>query len=127
MKGAREYAKLFKTGKYGRLYFEVGAHARGKTFEIYILPKMGKEDDLPARFNINQYPDKLLVYGAVSGQLGWTEVYDWIHKGDWCNDFYQIVNKRKEQLKVEIEEKKRRERSIEEKRKERLKELIDMY
>ena len=97
MKGAREFATLFKTGQYGRLYIVSGHHSRGRTFEIYILPK-----DEVAVYNGEQYPpqneSKVRVYGMVSGHPGWDETYDWIHEGKWKDDFLKMVEERKQEL-----------------------------
>lgn len=89
MKGARRYADLFKTGQYGRLYLVSGSHARGKTFRIYILPD--GNNALPnGEHNPPLNTNAVEVYGVVSGNPGWTESYDWIHRGKWQNDFYEI-------------------------------------
>ena len=90
MKGAREYAKLFNTGQHKKLYLVSSSHARGKTFRIFILPE-GKI----AKPNHNNAPlnsDAVEVYGVVLGQPGWTEVYGWIHKGPWQEDFYRLLD-----------------------------------
>ena len=111
MKGA-EYADLFKTGQYGRFYITSSSHARGKTFEIQILPK--GELAIP---NGNTNPclndNAVKVYGMISGHLGWTEVYGWIHEGKWQEDFYKMVthykNEKAKKNKKEIDETKNRE------------------
>jgi len=58
MQGAREYASLFETGQYGRLYIVSGEHARGKTFHIYVLPA-GR-----TVMNIYMESDAIEVYGS---------------------------------------------------------------
>ncbi len=97
MKGAREYANLFQTGQYGRFYITSGKHARGYTFRIQILPEgeIAKPNGEP---NICLNSNAVLVYGVVSGQLGWSEAYDWIYKGKWVDDFNSIVREKKEEL-----------------------------
>lgn len=111
MKGAREYAKLFKTGQHGRLYFVSSDHARGKTFRIYVLPE-GEAAIPNGSGNAPLNSGSVEVYGAVSGQLGWTETYGWIHKGKWVDDFNAMVEKRKKQLE---EKNNRREEEFKEK------------
>jgi len=90
MQGAREFARLFRTGQYGRLYLVSGEHARGRTFHIYVLPK----DEEVVRNGLNNPPlnsKSVEVYGIVSGQPGWTESYGWIHHGQWKEDFAKLV------------------------------------
>jgi len=90
MKGATEYAYLFKTGQYGRLYLVSGSHARGKTFRIQVLPE-GEVARGNGSGNNCLNKDAVEVYGVVSGQPGWTEVYGWLHQGKWVNDFEKMV------------------------------------
>lgn len=97
MRGAREYANMFKTGQYGRLYIVSGSHARGKTFHIFVLPK--GETGIPNGTNnapLNK--DAVEVYGIINGQPGWTENYGWIHEGKWIDDFSNICAVRKREL-----------------------------
>jgi len=96
MKGAREYAKLFKeSGQYGKLWIEVGHHARGYTFKIYVLP-----EGLIIKDNgIWNYEDVVEVYGVISGTPGWTETYGWKYEGKWVDDFEAIVKLKRKQLK----------------------------
>lgn len=104
MKGAREYAQLFTTGQYGRLYIVSGDHARGRTFRLFVLPK-----DEMAIPNGSQNPplnkDAVEVYGVVSGQPGWTEEYGWKRKGQWVHGFAELVAQRKaeKELKAEVD------------------------
>lgn len=98
MKGAREYADLFETGQYGRLYIVSASHARGKTFRIQILPKNEKAiSNGPINLCLN--PDAVEVYGVVDGQPGWTESYGWLHQGKWIEDFNNMVEQRKEEIR----------------------------
>ena len=41
----------------------------------------------------------LEVYGIVSGQPGWTEEYNWIHKGKWVESITNYLDN----LKFEID------------------------
>jgi len=126
MKGAREYAKLFKTGQYGQLYIVSSSHPRGLTFNIQILPK--GEKAIPNGINnlcLNK--NAVEVYGIISGQPGWTEEYGWKYKGKWQEDFEKLVRKRKLEIKRQ-EQKKQNERKIAlEKEKERIKNLLSNY
>ena len=122
MKGAREYASLFKTGQYGRLYITSGSHARGKTFRIQVLPK-----DVEAKGNGENNnctnKDAVEVYGVVGGNPGWTEVYGWLHEGPWQDDFYALVEQRKalvEQRNKQISEQRAQQEEAEKKRKQEL-------
>lgn len=97
MQGAREYAKLFSTGQIGRLYIVSGSHARGKTFQIYVLPEgMEAKPNGPNNPPVNC--DAVEVYGITGGQPGWTEQYGWLHIGRWQEDFAAIVESRKKEL-----------------------------
>jgi hypothetical protein len=114
MQGAREYAEVFSSGQYGRLYIEVGSHARGSTFYIYVLPE-GEDafiyDEGYGRKMFNQNAVK--VYGILGGQPGWTEYYGWLYPdGKWVDDFNTLY-------KQKLQEKQLR-RIAEEKRKEEL-------
>lgn len=90
MNGAREYASLFQTGQYGRLYFEVGSHARGKTFHIYVLPGDVEITDT-RQFNNIRNSQVVEVYGVTGGQPGWTESYGWLYVGPWQQEFQKLV------------------------------------
>ena len=93
MKGAKPYTDLFRTGQHGKLFFVSGEHARGKTFSIWILPSSVPVKGMPWTVK-----DAIEVYGAVSGQLGWTETYGWIHKGRWCEDVHALVEARQKEI-----------------------------
>ena len=90
MQGAREYAELFSTGRHGRLFLLVGSHARGKTFQIYVLPEGAADSPLSK--------DAVEVYGITGGQPGWTETYGWLHRGKWEGDFAELVASRRSEL-----------------------------
>lgn len=98
MNGAHAYAALFSCKQYDRLYISVGKHARGSTFNIYVLPE-GVEAITNGDGNPILNKDAVEVYGVLGGNPGWTEYYGWIHKGPWCDDFLQLVI-RKETAKV---------------------------
>ncbi len=98
MQGAKQYAGLFKTGQYGRLYITSGSHARGTTFRIQLLPE-GEKAIPNGSNNTCLNKDAVEVYGILGGNSGWTEYYGWIHKGKWCEDFENMVIERE----IEIE------------------------
>jgi hypothetical protein len=102
MFGAREYAKLFETGQYGRLYLVSGEHARGKFFHIFVLPK-DEEAISNGRSNAPLNKDAVEVYGIVNGNPGWTESYGWLHSGTWQDDFEKLALSRR----LEIAERER--------------------
>ena len=99
MKGATEYYDLFKgeSQQIGRLFLQFHTHARGKCFEMYVVPE-GAE--VKGR-HIGGTDDAIEVYGMVSGQRGWTEAYGWIHSGRWQDDFSDIVLSKKEERESE--------------------------
>ncbi len=95
MKGADEYYDLFsgKSQQIGRLFLQFHTHARGKCFEMYLLPEGVeiKGDRISGRDNVE-------VYGETGGHRGWTETYGWLHTGKWQADFKAIVEKKKVEL-----------------------------
>lgn len=101
MKGATEYARMFRTGQHGKLFLVSGKHARGETFHIWILPTEDLIEGMPWTVK-----NAVEVYGITGGQPGWTETYGWLHKGKWQEDFAELVEARKleiEQIKAERE------------------------
>lgn len=101
MKGATEYARMFRTGQHGKLFLVSGSHARGETFHIWILPTDEEIKGMPWMVK-----NAVEVYGITGGQPGWTETYGWLHKGKWQEDFYALVAARMveiEQAKAERE------------------------
>lgn len=99
MNGSRIYAGLFKTGQYGRLYITAGIHARGTTFRIQVLPA-GVKAIPNGENNTCLNKDAVEVYGAIGGQLGWTESYGWIHKGKWVDDFEKLVDEKRKEIEI---------------------------
>ncbi len=100
MQGAREYAGLFETGQYGRLYITSGSHARGKTFEIQVLPE-GEVARGNGQNNKCLNENAVVVYGIVSGSPGWTEVYGWLHGGKWQDDFQALLGAKRTELTMQ--------------------------
>lgn len=114
MRGAREYAELFKAEQHGRLYLLPGSHARGRTFHIWVLPA----DRAVTNEDPWRVPGAVEVYGILGGQPGWTEYYGWLHRGKWEDDFAKIVATRKavlqsrhEQEQIALEHRAQEERS----------------
>ncbi len=101
MKGAREYAKYFCTGQYGRLYITSGYHARGKTFHIQVLPE-GEEAISNGSNNLCLNENAVEVYGIIGGNPGWTEAYGWLHQGKWQADFYELLEQKKQEKEKEM-------------------------
>lgn len=97
MNGASEYASLFTTGQYGKLYIVSGRHARGQTFHVYVLPE-GVEAKPNGTNNPPLNEDAVEVYGVLGGQRGWTEYYGWIYEGKWKEDFMKLVNEKKKEV-----------------------------
>ena len=108
MKGAREFAVLFKTGQYGKLYITSGSHARGKTFRIQVLPE-GQIARPNGDNNLCLNLEAVLVYGKVGGQPGWTEYYGWLHSGKWQEDFDVLANSARESREAQKKERKQSE------------------
>jgi hypothetical protein len=97
MKGADEYYDLFngKSQVIGRLFLQFHKHARGKCFEMFVIPEGGEP-------NIYGHAPfgSVEVYGMTGGQRGWTETYGWLHKGKWQDDFKALVSDRYAGLEV---------------------------
>ena len=123
---ADEYAALFETGQYGRFYFVSYSHARGKTFQIFILPK-GEKAISNGHSNPPLNYDSVLVYGVISGNPGWTETYGWIHKGKWQSDFLELVDVRKKEISLTIKNTKHAKAKKEITEQERIKRLLGAY
>jgi len=104
MNGAREYYKLFnKACQIDRLYILPHYHARGKTFRIYVLPE-GEDVVENGGCNPPLNPDAVEVYGVISGNLGWSESYGWIHDGLWREHFKSLCDTRILESKKKAEE-----------------------
>lgn len=101
MNGAHEYAGLFKSAQYGNLYLLSHHHARGQTFQIFVVPEGVQVE--PGR--INAPHGCIEVYGILGGHPGWTEFYGWIHKGPWQQDFYKLVAERRAEIEKLEQEK----------------------
>lgn len=126
MDGAREFARLFETGQYGRMYIVSGSHARGKTFHIQILPK--DEEAIPnGKQNLCINKNAVEVYGVIGGHPGWTERYGWIHKGKWVDDFQNMVNNRTVQVFEEISKAEKLTAQLKEQEMKRVKLLLNNY
>lgn len=126
MNGAREYAELFYTGQYERLYLVSGQHARGRTFHIYVLPK-GEEARPNGPGNGPRNTNAVEVYGIISGQPGWTETYGWIHAGKWQEDFADLVVSHRAKREAEKQERERSEKAEAEAETARRLALLDTY
>jgi len=126
MKGACEYAGLFKTGQYGRLCIVSGFHARGKTFRIFILPK-GEDAIFNGPNNPPLNTDAIEVYGVISGQPGWSEEYGWLHLGKWADDFEVLLQEKIAEEKKRLEVKDEGIRIKEAKEAIRIKKLLETY
>jgi len=125
MKGAKEYADLFETGQYGKLYITVGTHARGKTFQIYVLPEGVNVPD--GTFNPCGCCDAVEVYGIIRGQPGWTEEYGWLHKGKWCEDFEELVIEAIKKVATETEARKQQIEETAKNEENRIQQLLSKY
>jgi len=109
MDGAKEYAAIIPSGKYGKLEIKSGRHARGYYFHVYIC---GDDPD-----------DQVEVYGILGGQPGWTEYYGWKKYGPWQKDLEKL---KKHFEQKELEEKKRAqlEKQKEKEKKQKMEEKI---
>ena len=126
MKGATKYARLFKTGQYGKLYITSGSHARGETFEIQVLPQ-GEKAKPNGECNKCLNSDAIEVYGVVSGNPGWTEEYGWIHKGKWQEDFEALVLHKEMEEEIQKKLQVHLKRAKEQKERERTNNLLSHY
>lgn len=123
MKGAKKYAELFKKSQqHGKLYLQVGSHARGATFRIWILPS----DDRLIE-SIHTCKDAVEVYGITSGQPGWTETYGWLHEGKWQEDFEKLVNSKKLEREAEQKINQATTEESEKRSRNRIKNLLEGY
>ena len=119
MKGAREYAELFRESQqHGKIYIKVGSHARGKTFQVYVTPT-----DCAVCLG----SDMVEVYGVTGGQPGWTETYNWLHHGQWEDDFARLVEEAKTLKMVIDAADKARKDTLAEEEEARIKSLLSAY
>ena len=125
MKGAGEYAAMFNTGQYGRLYIVSGRHARGTTFRIYILPD--GEEALPNYNNSPLNTNAIEVYGVVSGHTGWTESYGWLYEGKWQDDFGKLCAEKVIQRELFIKQRAQDTLKREQQEKTRVELLLNSY
>ena len=115
MKGTREYCNLIEWAgrsdiievigggryRFGNLLMSLDSHARGVTLEMFVVDdKFSKDRPVSDA--------KLKVYGAISGQLGLTETYGWLHEGKWQSFFKHMISTISE--RKEFEEKRAIER-----------------
>lgn len=129
MQGANEYYDLFigcKELQFGRLYLSPGLHARGPTFEIYLLPEGVKCGAHPL-ISAWHCKESVEVYGMVGGQRGWTEYYGWIHKGKWQEDFEKIVEERVRELALKKEKHRQSVEASKLEKKEKIQSLLEDY
>lgn len=122
MNGAREYASLFNEEQHGRLYLVPGSHARGRTFDVWVLP-----NDQPVNPRALLSSGAVKVYGAVGGQPGWTEYYGWIHRGPWEADFQVLVKKRKAEIATKNKSRAEAELERKEAEEQRVRSVLDSY
>lgn len=102
MKGAREYRDAlrymvkneisgFQYGcnndviTNGHFVFVLGEHARGYTMHVYLVK------DTSGKYSVYNRTNSLEVYGIVSGQPGWTEVYSFTTDNKTINDALQVL------------------------------------
>ncbi|PHE64431.1 hypothetical protein COF68_06230 [Bacillus toyonensis] len=76
---------------HGNVVFVTSTHARGECFQMFLV-----EDPHASDERIKN--EALEVYGVVSGNPGWTEVYDWIHKGEWVEFIENYLRRLETQL-----------------------------
>ncbi len=126
MKGAREFAKLFKTGQQGKLYITSGSHARGATFHIQILPE-GETAKPNGAQNLCLNSDAIEVYGIVAGQPGWTEEYGWLHEGAWQEDFRKLVTSMQMEIDAKAKQNQATTEEATQEKRAREKRLLDAY
>jgi hypothetical protein len=125
MHGATEYYNLFdrKSQQIGRLFLQLHSHARGKCFQIILLPD-GVE--IEGDYAIGT-KDSVEVYGVTGGQPGWTEEYGWLHKGQWQDDFYQIVEQKRIEKKASEKQHTEKMKATEIEKKEKTDKLLSSY
>jgi len=99
MEGADEYYDLFngKSQQIGRLFFQLSTHARGKCFEIYVLP-----EGVEVTGDRIGWCESVEVYGMINGKRGWSEKYGWIHDGKWRQGFLDIIKAKEKEIEIKI-------------------------
>lgn len=93
MRGAEEFAKLFETGQYGRLYLVSGARARGARFRVFVLP--AGEPALPnGPHDAPLNRDAVEVDDIGGGQSYRAGAWGWLQLTDWRQEFAGLVEAR---------------------------------
>lgn len=127
MMGADDYCAVFReTEQFGKILLVPSSHARGATFNIYILAD-GIEYNRKTCESPQYRKDSVEVYGILGGEPGWTEYYGWLHQGKWVKDFRDIYIKRKCKIEQDNINRSKKAKEREEKEKEIKKYLLDNY
>ena len=126
MQGADRYASLFNGPlQFGCFYVVPGSHARGKTFELYVLP-VG-EEAIPNGPNAPLNASAVEVFGITGGNPGWTETYGWKRKGPWVDDFEKLCRSRELEIEAAKEAMLAKEQGAEEDRAKEQQKVLDGY
>lgn len=93
MKGAEEFAKLFETGQYGRLYLVSGNAARGAGFRVFVLPAGERAlPNGPCAAPLNRDAVEVHEIDATPPvRTGWR---GGVHPDNWQQDFAALVEAR---------------------------------
>lgn len=127
MTGAREHATGIPTGQYGRLYCVSSNHARGLTFDVYVLPA-GEKAEPNGACNPPLNSHSVHVYGPLSGQLvGWSEAYGVLVPGPWIDDLHALYIKHKRLRDAKLTEAQVRQAREEEDRCKKEQETLSTY
>jgi len=111
-KTSKDYRRIFiKEGQYGRFVVSSGFDS----FWVQILPKGVKAEIKEYGWASND--DAITVYGPVQGKKNH---YDWLHEGPWIEDLENLADK------IDAEQENLEKENIE-KKKQRTKELLELY
>lgn len=93
MRGADQFARLFRTGQYGRLYIVSGIQARRATFRVFVLPtgaQAAANDPCSAPLN----SDAVEVYDMADEPSGRAAVPGGSLAPGWQQEFASLVEAR---------------------------------
>lgn len=97
MRGADEFAKLFETGQYGRLYLMSGNSAGPARFRVFVLPPgepaiCGGSCDVPLNGDAVEVHE---IRGELDSELAVASGQRSVMKlGNWQQDFATLVEAR---------------------------------
>jgi hypothetical protein len=93
MRGADQFARLFRTGQYGRLYIVSGIQARCATFRVFVLPP-GAQAAANDAYSAPLNSDAVEVYDIAEETPGCAAAPGGSPDAGWQQEFAALVEAR---------------------------------